>query len=127
MFREEHGLNMNRELDKASSLLVGFSMGMTLDIKAYPYTYTESQCSNEHCQSHFVLPPFLEGLKNSLAMPSTNIALPRSAINFATKIWYFSPISSIDKNSISFGVDEVNSHYFGSREPGLTSHFNVTA
>ena len=142
MFRKEHSLDMNREL------LVGFSMGMTLDIKAYPYTYAESQGSNEHCQSHFALPPFLgcnkraetnnakhvaqrtiftnigKGLKNSLAMPSTNIALPRSAINFATKIWYFSLIGSIAKSSISFDVKEVNNHYFGSLRAGLTLHFN---
>ena len=98
---------------------MSFSMGMMLNIESYPYSNAENQGSNEHCQGHFDSPPFLgcnrsaeinstkhvtqrttftnaeKGLKNSLAIPSTNIALPRSAINFATKAWYFSPISSI--------------------------------
>ncbi|MBU4343570.1 MAG: hypothetical protein KKG21_06135, partial [Candidatus Omnitrophica bacterium] len=92
---------------------------MVLDVKGYPYSNTERQSSNEHCHGHFDSPPFLgcnrraeinnvkhvtqrtiftnaeKGLKNSLAIPSINIALPRSAINFATKLWYFSPIRSI--------------------------------
>ncbi|MBU4480678.1 hypothetical protein KKG48_04535, partial [Patescibacteria group bacterium] len=103
----------------AASKLMTSSMGMVLDVKGYPYSNTERQSSNEHCQGHFDSPPFLgcnrraeinnakhvtqrtiftnaeKGLKNSLAIPSINIALPRSAINFATKLWYFSPIRSI--------------------------------